>query len=63
MFARCASTFDEEVGDAKLSCGLSRTCQRETRANVGVGGCDGGWRAVKDKTHCESVTPAATIGW
>lgn len=50
MFTHCASTLDEEVGAAKLSCGLTepaREEQRETRPNVGVGGGGGGWRAVK----------------
>lgn len=42
-FARTASTLDEEVGAAKLSCGLTepaREEQRETDWSVSVGGLE-----------------------
>lgn len=50
------SALDEEVGNAKLSCGLGPTCKSETRPNV-----SGGWRAAKDKTDSWRITPAQPI--
>lgn len=53
MLPHSAAIRDEEVGAAKLSCGLAeptREEQRERRANVCVSVRGGGWRAVRVKT-------------
>lgn len=52
MFTCSASTLDEEVGAAKLSCGLTEPARER-------GG--GGLENVRGKTHSESTTPAVNI--
>lgn len=50
------STLDEEVGNAKLSCGQSKPA-RAKQGQMSVG--DG--KATKDKTDSWRITPAESI--
>lgn len=53
MFPHSTAILDEEVGAAKLSCGLAEPAQeeqRERRANACVSVRGGGWRAVRLRT-------------